>query len=337
METQAEQLKAIGTKLSETRQQKSLSLDEISVKTFIPLRLLNAIEAGRMEQLPEPVYIQGFIRRYADVLGLDGMAMSKQLSLEAVPPAVPTIPVAPPAPPARTAPPAPAVVPPVTQAAAPPPKPEVRQPVVPPAPVVPPETRAFDHPRDESRDERRDEPERKLPLIPIAAAIGLGALAFVMVNALNRPQAQAPATQNSPTTQPTKVATAPATKPASPVPVVSATPVASPKPTVSVSPSPAATASPSPSPAASPAPGTSGPVEVKLNVTEESWVAVEVDGEVVFEGTLPKGDQKAWKGKKQVTVSSGNAGGVSVSYNNAAAKPLGDSGDVKTVSFPPTP
>jgi cytoskeletal protein RodZ len=78
-------------------------------------------------------------------------------------------------------------------------------------------------------------------------------------------------------------------------------------------------------------------VEVKLNVTEESWVAVEVDGEVVFEGTLPKGDQKAWKGKKQVTVSSGNAGGVSVSYNNAAAKPLGDSGDVKTVSFPPTP
>jgi cytoskeleton protein RodZ len=80
--TQAEQLKAIGSKLSHEREARSVSLAAVATKTYIPLRLLTAIEAGRLDLLPEPVFVQGFIRRYADTLGLDGTALSKEFAIE---------------------------------------------------------------------------------------------------------------------------------------------------------------------------------------------------------------------------------------------------------------
>jgi cytoskeletal protein RodZ len=39
---------------------------------MIPTRLLRAIEDGNLSKLPEPVYVQGFIKLYADALGLEG-------------------------------------------------------------------------------------------------------------------------------------------------------------------------------------------------------------------------------------------------------------------------
>ncbi|MBD2078675.1 RodZ domain-containing protein [Leptolyngbya sp. FACHB-17] len=36
-------------------------------------------------------------------------------------------------------------------------------------------------------------------------------------------------------------------------------------------------------------------------------------------------------------VTAGNAGGVSLSYNNATFKPMGGAGEVQTATFPPTP
>ncbi|NJK52859.1 MAG: hypothetical protein HC936_08580, partial [Leptolyngbyaceae cyanobacterium SU_3_3] len=82
---QAEQLREIGTKLSQERQARSVSLEEIAAKTYIPMRLLSAIDAGRMDLLPEPIFVQGFIRRYADALGLDGSALSQGFSIEQQP------------------------------------------------------------------------------------------------------------------------------------------------------------------------------------------------------------------------------------------------------------
>jgi cytoskeleton protein RodZ len=78
--TQLEQLKEIGEYLYQIRQQHAISLDEVANKTFIPLRLLRAIEVGRGDLLPEPIFIQGFIRRYGDVLGLDGTDLAKQFT-----------------------------------------------------------------------------------------------------------------------------------------------------------------------------------------------------------------------------------------------------------------
>jgi cytoskeletal protein RodZ len=79
--TQVEQLKEIGTYLQQLREEQGRSLDEIAAQTFIPLRLLRAIEAGNAEVLPEAVFIQGFIRRFADALHLDGIAVARHFSL----------------------------------------------------------------------------------------------------------------------------------------------------------------------------------------------------------------------------------------------------------------
>lgn len=78
--TQVEQLKTIGAYLGRERKERGVSLDEIAVKTYIPLRLLQALEEGQVERLPEPVFVQGFIRRFADAIGLDGVALAKTFS-----------------------------------------------------------------------------------------------------------------------------------------------------------------------------------------------------------------------------------------------------------------
>lgn len=69
---QLESLTQVGDYLRQIREHYALSLDEIAARTMIQARLLRAIEEGKLEKLPEPIYIQGFIKLYADALGLDG-------------------------------------------------------------------------------------------------------------------------------------------------------------------------------------------------------------------------------------------------------------------------
>jgi cytoskeletal protein RodZ len=77
-----EQLQEIGAQLAKLRQEQAKSLEEIAARTYIPLRLLKAIETGQEQSLPEPVFVQGFIRRYADVLGLNGLELSKNFPVQ---------------------------------------------------------------------------------------------------------------------------------------------------------------------------------------------------------------------------------------------------------------
>lgn len=68
----AEKLSELGLHLRQFRQQRSISLEHVATKTRISQRYLHAIEEGRLDRLPEPVYVQGFLRRFADALGLNG-------------------------------------------------------------------------------------------------------------------------------------------------------------------------------------------------------------------------------------------------------------------------
>lgn len=68
----AEKLADLGSTLSLKRQEKQLSLAQVETQTRIRSRFLRAIEAGKLDELPEPVYIQSFIQKYAELLGLDG-------------------------------------------------------------------------------------------------------------------------------------------------------------------------------------------------------------------------------------------------------------------------
>lgn len=79
-----EMLEEMGSHLRQLRQQKSLSLEQMAIVTGIKLRQLRAIEEGKLEGLPEPVYIKYFIQRYADALGLDGKEFAAPFPTDAI-------------------------------------------------------------------------------------------------------------------------------------------------------------------------------------------------------------------------------------------------------------
>jgi cytoskeletal protein RodZ len=73
---QVEILEELGSRLRQCRNAQDLPIEEVAARTKIQARLLNAIEEGRLEQLPEPVYIKGFIKQFAEALGLNGSELA---------------------------------------------------------------------------------------------------------------------------------------------------------------------------------------------------------------------------------------------------------------------
>ncbi|MFO7801847.1 MAG: helix-turn-helix domain-containing protein [Desulfovermiculus sp.] len=61
----------LGAYLKEERERQGLSLEDVQQKTKISLSSLEAIEEGRINELPHPVYAKGFIKNYAHYLGLN--------------------------------------------------------------------------------------------------------------------------------------------------------------------------------------------------------------------------------------------------------------------------
>ncbi|WP_413173802.1 helix-turn-helix domain-containing protein [Anabaena azotica] len=84
-DAQQEQLKEITANLRQVREEKNISLEAISIQTHIRLSFLQALEEWRFEDLPEPVFVKGFIRRYADRLELDGTAIANSLEINFAP------------------------------------------------------------------------------------------------------------------------------------------------------------------------------------------------------------------------------------------------------------
>lgn len=70
-ERRAERTRAMVQRLRETRTKRGLSLPDVEQVTRINRTYLQAIEDGRFEELPAPVYARGFVRSYARHLGLD--------------------------------------------------------------------------------------------------------------------------------------------------------------------------------------------------------------------------------------------------------------------------
>jgi hypothetical protein len=62
----------IGNSLREARVRQQLELSEIELATKIRARYLRALEEETFEALPAQTYVKGFLRTYADYLGLDG-------------------------------------------------------------------------------------------------------------------------------------------------------------------------------------------------------------------------------------------------------------------------
>jgi cytoskeleton protein RodZ len=77
---QAEQLKEIGGYLRQLREERPLSVEDIAAITRIRVPMLEALESGNLDRLPELIYVKGFIRRYGEALGIDGKSLSDRLS-----------------------------------------------------------------------------------------------------------------------------------------------------------------------------------------------------------------------------------------------------------------
>lgn len=304
--TQVEQLRTIGAYLGQERKERGVSLDEIAVKTYIPQRLLQALEDGQVERLPEPVFVQGFIRRFADAIGLDGVALAKTFTPQ------PSFMVE------RTTPDA--------ERSSLEPQPPVEQPRVVPPPAEPGTiersvVEPVHVPPEYIQHDTRSAKRSNLPwvLVGTVAALLLG---VGLVKLLNRPEPAIEA-QNAET------------------PVNSINPVSpSPKPSVaSVTPnSSQSSASPLPTVSAQPTATSANdsPVQVAVNLTGDSWFQVIADGKTEYEGILKKGEQKTWTAQKKLVLQAGNAGAVSLSYNQGEAKRMGELGEVKDATFLPS-
>ena len=62
----------IGNSLREARVRQQLELGEVELATKIRARYIRALEEESFDALPAQTYVKGFLRTYADYLGLDG-------------------------------------------------------------------------------------------------------------------------------------------------------------------------------------------------------------------------------------------------------------------------
>jgi cytoskeleton protein RodZ len=80
-----ERCRQIGQLLRQSRQGKSLSVQGLYSKTYVPVHQIQAIEEGRLKDLPEDVYLRSFIRQLGNALGLNGVELAASLPVSDAP------------------------------------------------------------------------------------------------------------------------------------------------------------------------------------------------------------------------------------------------------------
>jgi len=64
-------MKKLGELLRDARTSKHLSLEEVSSQLLLKKEVIESLEEGNWASLPEAAYVKGFIKNYADLLGID--------------------------------------------------------------------------------------------------------------------------------------------------------------------------------------------------------------------------------------------------------------------------
>src|SRR5258707_7623779 len=64
-------LPSFGAKLKLEREKRAVTLEQISLSTKIGMRMLQALEEDKFNQLPGGIFNKGFVRSYARHIGLD--------------------------------------------------------------------------------------------------------------------------------------------------------------------------------------------------------------------------------------------------------------------------
>lgn len=310
----------VGHSLKVVRERRSLALTDVSARLRIRRPYLEAIEEGRFGELPGAVYVSGFLRQYAEFLGLDPEQVLKSYQAEAegtVQRTVLNFPM---------------------------PRPEERTPrlwLVVGALVLAGVVYALWYRHQEAlrvgQDLIQAVPGRLADLVPSPQPIAPASPPIVLPPP---PQtAQAPAAQAPAVTPPPMAVPAPA--PAAPPPVAQA-----PAAPVPAAPAPAATPAPVPPPAAVatapavpvPAPpvsapnsyGAAEPGRIRVEATAPAWIQVRgPNNEQIFTRLLNAGERYQVPDRAGLTLLTGNAGGVRIVVDGQTLAPLGAEGEVK--------
>jgi hypothetical protein len=76
-------------------------------------------------------------------------------------------------------------------------------------------------------------------------------------------------------------------------------------------------------------PATMETIQLRLDITERTWMRVTIDGEVVFEGLARNGDEPyIWEALQEAQLLTGNAIGIFVTINEVPLGKLGGRGEV---------
>jgi cytoskeletal protein RodZ len=289
---------SFGDRLKKEREQRSISLDDISLSTKIGTRMLRALEEEKFEQLPGGIFNKGFVRAYARHVGLDEeqtLADYMEALGESRMQALPEV-----------------------HAAKPAPAPE-------PRPVA---HAGGEHAASEI-------PWGMLALVLLLIVLAFASWSYYhrapqMEKSTNAP---APATE---TTAPS--GSAPSSGPPSAAPSPAQTVPASNDGKAPSSPIPTTEKMARSSPVAQAALHgvPSGTFTVLLkgnNDAEQCWVSIVADGQPPFEVTLVAPEQKVIQAKNEVIVKAGSIGALDVFFNGQKVPLQGGYGVVKTLTF----
>ncbi len=79
----------------------------------------------------------------------------------------------------------------------------------------------------------------------------------------------------------------------------------------------------------------SGGFVVSIRATKRSWISVTADGKHLMSLELTPDDSKSIRAHSKVSLTTGNAGGVEISFNGKPIPPLGGDGEVRRATFTP--
>jgi cytoskeleton protein RodZ len=309
-------LPSFGEKLKLEREKRKITLEQISLSTKIGIRMLQALEEDKFNELPGGIFNKGFVRAYSRFVGLDEdqtIADYLQASGDALPAS---------------------------------------------AELASRETGSGEDGTRENQEKvsrleaRADLPPRQLPWGVFAAVLLVVALALSFWSHRRREHTRqsdrsgevsvgvSPGASGG-TSVGTSVEESGAGSPPSGSPTSG-----SPREVLSTTNSPT-TASPNgesgPSPVtktshdlapASPA-ATPGEFTVVIQAREDSWISITADGKTISSELLPPGSERVARGRKEIIVRAGNAGGVDFRFNGKKLDTGGEYGEVKTVTFGP--
>lgn len=301
-------MSSVGPHLRELRDRRGVSLEEIARVTRVGRSYLEAIETGRFETLPAPVFTRGFIRAYCQALGESADEALARYDNRGGEARTDSAPVRTPAPGHS------------------PLEPRGRGPVLVSFVLLVvlgvalfAVTLALQAGRDLKPDRRAEPARSELP-------------------PAERLTSTAPGNPADAASTPQPVASPPAAglPPVSPPPAGDGRAVATATPSA-VAPPTALPERPAAAPpvAAGTAPGNqraamraTAPYRLIARTTQSTWIRVRTEDGHSSEETIPAGQMREWISNRRFTIAIGNAGGVTIELNGVALPSLGGSGVV---------